>query len=556
MSGKKNVLFITADQLRADCILKGSKYAKFVKTPNLDRLAGEGVTFEKHFNQAAPCGPARASLHTSMYARNHGVYDNGVPLRSKLSNWAQAIRSPKLSPRLIGYVDQTIDLLGPSGVEEAQVHWDGGYLDGLTRISDTDYMGSRPWLKEVLHLPDDDRIFKKKRNWNGYRGSVEWLARSNKADLQSTGKGYSAPALYDAENSDASILVQRSIGFIEEESRGGRPWALHLSLLKPHPPWTAPYPFNELYHPDDIEDLLKEKNSALQGASAELAGEDTDEHPWLQFLHTVPNDYAHHGASGTARNLSKKRKLLAMSAYFALLTELDTCLGKLFECLKSTGESENTLVVFTCDHGEQLYDHGLCGKLGFFEESFHIPLIVVDPFSKSSKGQRISKFSESIDIGPTIVEFLTGASPSNVNGRSLLPAIRGEGEALGQRDCAIFEYNYSAWGWHREEPHLKWAKSLGISVEECGITVLREDRFKYIHFHKLPPLLFDLKLDPGETKNVARIAKYAPVVARMEQKLNDWALKQSNTKCPISTLKVVADNDVRSLGLGLSLGKL
>ena len=73
----------------------------------------------------------------------------------------------------------------------------------------------------------------------------------------------------------------------------------------------------------------------------------------------------------------------------------------------------------------------------------------------------------------------------------------------------------------------------------------------------LPPLLFDLKLDPGETKNVARIAKYAPVVARMEQKLNDWALKQSNTKCPISTLKVVADNDVRSLGLGLSLvGKL
>ena len=134
MSGKKNVLFITADQLRADCILKGSKYAKFVKTPNLDRLAGEGVTFEKHFNQAAPCGPARASLHTSMYARNHGVYDNGVPLRSKLSNWAQAIRSPKLSPRLIGYVDQTIDLLGPSGVEEAQVHWDGGYLGGLTRI--------------------------------------------------------------------------------------------------------------------------------------------------------------------------------------------------------------------------------------------------------------------------------------------------------------------------------------------------------------------------------------------------------------------------------------
>ena len=111
---RKNVLFITADQLRADCILQGKKYAKFVKTPNLDNLAKIGTTFEKHYNQTAPCGPARASLHTSMYARNHGVYDNGIPLRNDLTNWAKELRKTNnnISLRLIGYVDQTIDLMG------------------------------------------------------------------------------------------------------------------------------------------------------------------------------------------------------------------------------------------------------------------------------------------------------------------------------------------------------------------------------------------------------------------------------------------------------------
>ena len=129
--GNRNVVFITADQLRADCIVENGKYSKFVKTPSFDRLKKIGLSFERHYTTTCPCGPARASLHTSRYLFNHMVYDNGVPLPTRISEtaWPSQIfehTDKKVQP-LLGYVDLSIDLLDKEYKDKpAYLHWKAG----------------------------------------------------------------------------------------------------------------------------------------------------------------------------------------------------------------------------------------------------------------------------------------------------------------------------------------------------------------------------------------------------------------------------------------------
>ena len=174
----KNLLFITADQLRADCLF--GKYAKFVKTPNLDRLMRmrRSTTFERHYTTVCPCGPARASLHTGTYLFNHGVYDNGVPLAQDLANWAAELVDNNIAkPALIGYVDLVPDLRREKMKE---IHWDGGFLPGIERITDTDNIATKPWLREKLGLHESHPLLNQGLQWNGYRGSMEWIKRRRK----------------------------------------------------------------------------------------------------------------------------------------------------------------------------------------------------------------------------------------------------------------------------------------------------------------------------------------------------------------------------------------
>ncbi len=435
-------MFITADQLRADCLF--GRYADFVKTPNLDKLMRSAVTFERHYTTVCPCGPARASLHTGTYLFNHGVYDNGVPMNGLLTNWAQVLRKSGLVHRtLIGYVDTVPDLRRE---RMDDIHWDGGYMPGLKRIDDTDYIGSKLFLSSKLDLSQSSKETKriientKKRQWNGYRGSMEWLAL--RKDHAKVPTGYSAPALYSACDSDAHILVDRCIEHIKTNSH----FAVHLSLLKPHPPWTSPKPYNEMYRYDDCKRIF-ERTRGVHHKS-------TDAHPWIQKLYSIPNKFAHHGASGSSVGLDDHKKYIAMSNYFGLITEMDDNVGRLLEYLKSSGKQESTLIIFTCDHGEQLYDHDLVGKLGFFEDSFHIPLIIYDPFSASRRGgTQIDHFTESIDVCPTILNWFGVDIPVEIDGQSLLPyCLHSESKLLKEnpRNFVHWEYNFSTWGWTEE----------------------------------------------------------------------------------------------------------
>ena len=209
---------------------------------------------------------------------------------------------------------------------------------------------------------------------------------------------------------------------------------------------------------------------------------------------------------------SEKKLRRLKASYYGLMSEVDDNLGRLFAHLKATGQYDDTLIVFTSDHGEQMGDHWLLGKCGYFEQSYHIPLIVRDPRASAdaTRGRTVDAFTENVDIMPTMLEWLGIDAPHACDGRSLIPFLRVVGAAgalarqkrIGNSTSAILRTTAQSARW---EYRCTRARS----------TCIRGERYKYVHFAGLPPLLFDLHDDPHEFRNRAEDPAYLPVGARI-----------------------------------------
>ncbi len=218
-----NVLFVTLDEFRADCLSAAGH--PVVTTPNLDRLAAEGVRFASHVSQAAPCAPGRASLYTGMYQMNHRVVANGAPLEDRFDNVARMARRAGYAPALFGYTDQGVD---PGTVQDP----------ADTRL-DT-YEGVLPGFDPVLPL--DGRF-------------LGWLAR-----LEELGYGtLSAPEALrseperPAEHSVSAFLSDSLIAWIDRQDG---PWFAHASYFRPHFPYAAAGEYATRYVPEEVGDPL------------------------------------------------------------------------------------------------------------------------------------------------------------------------------------------------------------------------------------------------------------------------------------------------------------
>ena len=289
-----NVLFITADQWRGDCL--GAAAHPVVRTPNLDRLAAGGVSFRRHFAQAAPCGPSRAALYTGMYLMNHRSVLNGTPLDARHDNVALVARRLGYEPALFGYTDTSVD---PRTVPP-----------GDPRLSR--YEGVLPGFDPVCHLPESEPFA-----W------LEWM-RGAASTSPTTGARSSTVrprarwrTQYDAAHSQTKFLTDRFLEWADGRRAGsGGGWFAHVSFLRPHPPFLAPAPYDTMFDPASVPAPVRAATRAEEGAQHPLLGVMID-HPFLKS----PDDER------------EQRELQA--TYYGMLAEVDDHIGM----LSSTGST-------------------------------------------------------------------------------------------------------------------------------------------------------------------------------------------------------------------------
>jgi len=464
----RNVLFITVDQWRGDSL--SCLGHPVVKTPNVDRLAAGGVLFANHWANAAPCGPSRACLYTGMYMQNHRSVMNGTPLDARFTNIALEARSAGYDPVLFGYTDTSLDPR-TLPVDDPRTMTYESVLPGFNAIVNDPLEQGGPvaWAKWVadhgvdvpsrpldLYAPD-----------TGYPGA---------GDHGSTW----APTKFPARLSETAFMTEKAIEWIKRNS--DRPFFMHLSYVRPHPPRRNPAGYHDMYSADQIGPFSGFAQRADESAF----------HPLNAALLSLPQ---------TAGPLEERERRQLRATYHGAQTEVDDQLGRLLGFLEREALAPDTLVALTSDHGDMACDHWLVEKCGYWDESFHIPLIIRDPSpaADGARGLVVREPTESVDVAPTLLEWLGLPLPVQFDGWPLSGFLH-EGLAPGHWRSAAH------WEWDMRHAQLRAAETyFGVPSEHCSLAVLRRQDAKYVQFAAeasvLPPILFDLTAGRGHTVN-------------------------------------------------------
>jgi arylsulfatase A-like enzyme len=466
MGSNKNVLFIVIDQLRADCIF--GDLAAHIDLPNLRSLMDDAVTFRRNFTVVNPCGPSRASLLTGQYAMNHRSVRNGTPLRNDVPNIATEMRKAGYLPMLFGYTDTPQDPRVYNANDPALRDHEH-HMDGFQEVVEMRFEKSYPWRSHLLN--------------QGYEIKNFGLIYQPKSPNGGTPK-INDPALYRAEDSDTAYLTDRFLATMPAYT--GQNWFAHLTYIRPHPPLVAPAPFNTMYDPAQIP-----MPKRLADPADEIAV-----HPF--FGPTLTQKTAAGCVVGFPDlEPSDENTQMLRSLYFGLITEIDQHIGRVIKFLKDTNQYDDTLIVVTSDHGETLGDRHCWGKFTGYDAAYHTPLIIRKPGNASQAGATVTQPTESIDITPTILDWVGQEIPNAMDGRSLLPLLQGD-VPQDWRTYSFSEFDFA----EPQSPTL-WEKALGTGPSDSSLMILRESRYTLIEFAAdLPPILFD-HAGRGEFENVA-----------------------------------------------------
>lgn len=476
-----NVLLITADQWRGEAT--GYAGHPLVRTPNIDLLAGEGVAFLNHYAPAAPCSPARACLYTGLYQMNNRVCRNGSPLASRFDNIALAARRAGYDPQLFGYTDIAPD--------PAVLHPNDPAL--------TTYEGVLPGFTARRLLPEHEKPY---LSWLRLQGieSESWIHLPRAAPPEPVSP---APPIYGKDQTQTAFLTDEFVRWLGEQDK---PWFAHLSFLRPHPPFIVPQPYNTMYAPADVGEF---RRAATPDAEAAI-------HPLLRFaLSATPKGSFVPGAQGLVRDFTDADFRQIKAIYFGMISEVDAQLGCVFQALRDHGDWDDTLIVFTSDHAEMMGDHWYLGKGGFFDESQHIPLVIRDPRQPRQYGRRVQAFTEAVDIYPTVLEAIGAAPAHQPDGRALTPFVEGHGPGAW-RDAVHWEFDF------REVARQTTEGWFGLRSNQLNLAVIRTEKWKYVHFAALPPLLFDMQADPACQHDLANDPAHLEVRLAMAEKLLAW----------------------------------
>ena len=290
-------------------------------------------------------------------------------------------------------------------------------------------------------------------------------------------------------------MTRRAIEFLESDD-GEKPWLLHLSYIKPHWPYVAPHPYNDMYTDEDVIE----------------ANRSTDE---KEKANPLAKLYMERVAGKTFQSEKARRRVL--KAYMGLITQIDDQLGILFEFMKNKDLLDDTMIVFTSDHGDYMGDHWMGDKDYFHDPSVKIPMIIADPSEEANKtrGTTDDSMVELIDLLPTFLEFYEGSVEKNVlDGLSLLPKIRGR--EADWRSAVVSEYDYSCQVFRPELERMPL---------DCRSYMVADEKWKYIYAPGFPPVLFDRVNDPAELNDLGRNPEYENICDLMFKKLADWSLQ-------------------------------
>lgn len=451
-----NVLWICTDQQRFDTI--NALGNSLCRTPNVDALIADGVAFTQAYCQSPVCTPSRASFLTGRYPRTTRCRQNGQTIPD----------DERLVSRLFADAGYRCGLAGKLHLASCS--------DGKVEERIDDGYHDFSWS----HHPQPD--------WpeNAYS---QWLAEQGTSWKELYAQGRNTPYVISGVPSplhQTTWCANQAVRFIRENR--DRPWFFSFNCFDPHHPFDPPPDYLARY---DVDAMPLPKRRA-----GELDHKPKFQQLDAQWAHNSPGEF--HTAAMTDRD---RREVCA--AYYAMCELIDDCVGTMLAALAETGQRENTIVVFMSDHGEMLGDHGIYFKgPHFYDEAIRVPLVFSYP--PACAPHRVSGMVELIDVAPTLLELAGLPVPDRMQGRSLLPHLRGEQSAASGREQVYCEY-YNAWT-HRD--------AYG--------TMLRTPDAKIVVYHgQETGELYDLSADPDEFDNLWRAEHAQSLKAEMMRRCFD-----------------------------------
>lgn len=466
---RPNVLYIMTDQQRWDTIAASGN--SLIQTPNLDRLAAGGVNFTRFYTAAFPCSPSRATLLTGRHPHSHGVWTNDTLLDPSVRTLGEISRDAGYDTAWIG----KWHLGGRMYGESYACRWSVGD-DGLAREEfeleeplgeDAPQHGFEHWVGGFTHyqryLTDLGLI--EPRPGQRVRGNHQTISEN----------GHS---VIPEEHFMTAFLAKEAIRFLEQPERGQRPFTCCLSFYGPHLPITPPEPWDQMYDrgavplPGNLNDDLRDKPWRNQRRNRH----------WMRERWS-DEDY---------------RDIIAR--YWGYCSYIDRWIGRVLDALEAQGLAENTVVVFTSDHGEMVGDHGFIYKGAYMYDGVQrVPFLMRAP-GVIPAGLQTEVLGSTVDLLPTLTEMMGVEAPSETQGRSMLPVV--PGRTPSYRDATFTEMNSSG----------------------LGILMARTDRHKFCYNWKPRQVdeLYDMQADPLELENLAVDPDHADAVEEMRGVLLAW----------------------------------
>ena len=448
---KPNVLFIAVDDLRPEINASGSK---LIKTPNLDRIAARGTTFDRAYCQQAVCSPSRSSLMTGRRPDATRVWDLETHFRKALPDAITVAQHFKNH----GYYSQSMGKI-----------FHGGFDDAPSWSEPSQYPKATPYASPQ---------------------ALKMIADPANIDKKGRARG---PAVESADVPDDTFIdgkvARLAVATLAKLKQKEQPFFLAVGMAKPHLPFVAPKKYWDLYNPNDIYVPAYQK---LPAGAPEFVGHNNSE---LKSYADIPNDGAIDDA--TARHLRH--------GYYAAISYMDAQVGLILDALEKEGLVENTIIVLWGDHGWQLGEHGLWHKHTNFEIAARAPLLISMPGQKAA-GRKSASLAEFIDIYPTLADACGLPKPKDIDGVSLRPILDDADAKV--RPVAISQYPRSDAG--------KSLMGYSIRDDRWRLVLWRDRKDNSIHATELydeandPHETVNVATKAEHAEVIARLSKFIP----------------------------------------------